>query len=339
MINYIKIIFNEKMKLLLIKAENNNFFTNIFILNALDIEKRDSVSSSPNIQSVDKIKKEYIKMLRNKKNEKEKDIFINIKFNYKIPGFFKIYKEIKDYIKKEKLFLIYRQDETNLRKCQYEIIWQSMKKLSDDEKDFNEKLYTELASKQLVNKVTDIKITDKNYIEFIKLFLNDYITFYLENLYNNNIIYNFIMNDVPHKIILLLLDLKFKEFNEEEKYKIPLQDIIAKILWLEANSKYIKDLLDLYNIISESIIYEKKEKEFLFIQILNYLSKIEIKYEPKEPQLAKVNAPYYKIIIILFKCMIDEQSIKNVASKNKNDNYYLFFNNLREMLKTNTENR
>ena len=123
MINYIKIIFNEKMKLLLIKAENNNFFTNIFILNALDIEKRDSVSSSPNIQSVDysfnirdmdilnneiisKIKKEYIKMLRNKKNEKEKDIFINIKFNYKIPGFFKIYKEIKDYIKKEQLFLI-----------------------------------------------------------------------------------------------------------------------------------------------------------------------------------------------------------------------------------------
>ena len=123
MINYIKIIFNEKMKLLLIKAENNNFFTNIFILNALDIEKRDSVSSSPNIQSVDysfnirdmdilnneiisKIKKEYIKMLRNKKNETEKDILINIKFNYKIPGFFKIYKEIKDYIKKEQLFLI-----------------------------------------------------------------------------------------------------------------------------------------------------------------------------------------------------------------------------------------
>lgn len=253
MINYIKIIFNEKMKLLLIETENNNFFTTIFILNGQDIKRRDSVSSSPNIQSgyysfnirdmdilnneiISKIKKEYIKLLRNKKNETKNDISINIKLNYKIPGFFKIYKEIKDYIKKEKLFLIYRQDETNLRKCQYEIVWQSMKKLSDDVKDFNEKLYSELASKQLVNKVVETKNEDKNYIEFVELFLNDYITFYLENLYNNNnIMYNFIINDVPHKILLLLLDLKFKELNDEEKNKIPLQDVIAKILWLEAN--------------------------------------------------------------------------------------------------------
>ena len=47
-----------------------------------------------------------------------------------------------------------------------------------------------------------------------------------------------------------------------------------QILWIEANSKYIKDILDLYNIISENIVYEEKEKEFLFMQILKYISKM-----------------------------------------------------------------
>ena len=225
-----------------------------------------------------------------------------------------------------------------------------MRKFIDDVKYFNEKLYIELTSKQLVNKVTESEIKDKNYIEFVEIFLNDYITFYLENLYNNNTIYNFIINDIPHKIILLLLDFKFKELKEEEKYiiplqdekeskeeekyKIPLQDVIAKILWLESNSKYIKDIINLYNVISENISYDENEKEFLFKQILNYNSKMELKYEPKEkPELVLVNVPFYKIMILLFKCMIDEQSIKNTASKNKNDNYHSYFKNLESCLK------
>lgn len=69
------------------------------------------------------------------------------------------------------------------------------------------------------------------------------------------------------------------------------------------------------------------------MQILKYISKNEIKYKPKEPQLKKVNGPYYKIIIILFKCMIDDQSINYMASKNKNDNYYLYFKSLKRCLK------
>lgn len=60
-----------------------------------------------------------------------------------------------------------------------------MIKLNDNVKDFNEKLYIELTSKRLVNKVIETKIEDKNYIDFVELFLNDYKTFYLEILYNN----------------------------------------------------------------------------------------------------------------------------------------------------------
>ena len=360
---HIKKIFNEKMKQLLIKTENNNFFTTLFMLNVKDTQKGDSNLTTSinqsnyykfNINDADilnneiivKIKKEFIKMLREKKKETtNEDTSINIKLNYKIPSFFNIYKEMKEYIEKEKLSLSYRQDETDLRKCQFELRNILSKKLIDDVEAFNQKLYTELTSKQLVSEVINYKITDKNiknYNDFIELFLNDYITFYLENLYNN-IIKDFVINDVSHKIILLLLDLKFKKLNDkeekdiiiskeskdEEKDKISLQNVIAKILWLEANSKYIKNILDLYKIISENIVFDENEKDFLFKLILNYISKIEIKYEPKgKPHLVFVNIPFYKIIIIIFKCIVDEQTIKNVVSKNRNDNYYSYFKQL-----------
>ena len=127
------------------------------------------------------------------------------------------------------------------------------------------------------------------------------------------------------------MELKFKGLNNEEKYTIPLQDVISKILWLEGNSKYIKNILELYKLISENIVYDVEVKDILIQNILEYSFKNEIKYEPKESQLVKVNVPYYIIIILLFKCMISKESIKNATSKN--DNYYSYFKNLERCLK------
>ena len=344
-ITYVKDIFNDNLKIFLRKTENNNFFTTIFILNIRDDEKKNEKKSfdelidySFSISDADilkneiiiKIKQEFLKAIREEKNEINVEIPINIKLIYKIPGFFNVYKEIKDYIENEKISFYYRQNESDLRKCDFEFISLSVNKLREDIKEFNDKLYTKLKSIQIVSKVIETKITDKNYIEFIELFFNDYITFYLVNLYHNKI-NDFIINDIPHKIVLMLLDLKFKELKEEEKYRIPLQNLISKILWLEGNSKYIKNILDLYNIISENILYHNEEKDILFKNMLYYLSKNEIKYEPKEPKLLKVNIPYYIIIIILFKCMVDDKSIKNANLKN--DNYYSFFKELEKCLK------
>ena len=81
---HIKKIFNEKMKQILIKTENNNFFTTLFMLNIKDRQKGDSNLITINNQSnnysfnindddilnneiIGKIKKEFIKMLREKK--------------------------------------------------------------------------------------------------------------------------------------------------------------------------------------------------------------------------------------------------------------------------------
>ena len=88
---HIKNIFNEKMKQLLIKTENNNFFTTLFMLNVKDTQKADSNLTTSinqsndykfNINDVDilnneiivKIKKEFIKMLSEKKKKQQMKI-------------------------------------------------------------------------------------------------------------------------------------------------------------------------------------------------------------------------------------------------------------------------
>ena len=220
-IDHIKVIFKEKIRMVLTKTENNNFFTTIFILNvkekdsSLNHSKIQSEDYSVNINDIDilnnekikNIRKEFIKLIKRDKNEISQDEIINIKINYKIPGFYIIYKEIKEYIEKEKLDAYYRQDESEIRRCRYEFSSRTIRKLKDDIEDFNKKLYLELTSKQLFNKVIDNKkiIMDKNYIDLCELFLNDYITFYLVKLYND-ISNDFLINDISHKIILLLLD-------------------------------------------------------------------------------------------------------------------------------------
>ena len=86
------------------------------------------------------------------------------------------------------------------------------KKSVDIIKDSNEKLNAELYSKQFFYKIIANKLYEENYIDFIRLFLNDYFALYLEKNYNE--IKYIVINDIPHKIILLLLDLKFKETEE-----------------------------------------------------------------------------------------------------------------------------
>ena len=337
---YMKDGFNKQLEIFLRKSENNNFFTTLFVLNAKDNNESISTisSNSLNQYSFNKndeqllnnkifinIIKEFWKKANNIFDEIMEDTSINIKLYYKIPGFFNIYKGIKQYIHDEKMSFYYRQDELELRKSEYEKASYLLAKLKKDMKDFTEKLYVDLTSKQYLNRVIEAKTDDENYIEFIEVFLSDYITYYLVKLYKdmNN---EFEINDIPHKLILLLLDLKFKEISEEEKFNLPLQNNVSKILWLEANVNYIKEIIDLYNIISENIVYDEKEENILFKKILNHISENKIKYEPKDKQLVKINTPYYIVTIVLFKCMIDKKSIEKASLKD--DDYYSYFKSL-----------
>ncbi len=265
-LTYLKDEFQKKLKIVLRTAENDNFFTSLFMLNK-DKEKDNYIKNISNNQINDysfnisdekllknelfnKIIKQYLFNLREKTNEKNidasnADLSVNIKLYYKIPGFFNVYREMKKYIRDEQFDLYYKQDEGEIRKCEYGLESYYINKLKNDIKEFTDKLYAELTSKQILSDVIKTNINDKSYIEFTEVFLNDYITFYLVNLYKNKI-NDFAVNDIPHKIILLLLDLKFKDLKEDEKFDIPLQNDVSKILWLEGNANFIKDLLELY---------------------------------------------------------------------------------------------
>ena len=337
---YMKDGFNKQLDIFLRKSENNNFFTTLFILSIKD--NNDTISTIPsdslNYYSFNKtdeqllnnklfvnIIKEFWKKANNIFDEKMEDSSINIKLYYKIPGFFNIYRGIKKYIHDEKMSFYFRQDELELRKSEYEKASYLLAKLKTDMKDFTEKLYVNLTSKQYLNRVIEAKTDDENYLEFTEVFLSDYITYYLVKLYKD-CTYEFEINDISHKLILLLLDLKFKKLSEEEKFNLPLQNNVLKILWIESNANYIKEIIDLYNIIAENIVNDEKESDILFKNILTYISENKIKYEPIEKQLIKINSPYYIIIIALFKCMIDKKSIEKASLKE--DDYYFYFKSL-----------
>ena len=319
MINYMNLIIHEKIKLLLRKTENNSFFTTIFILNIIEKEKEDNKPNSYyfnvsdldilNNEFVKKIKNEFIKIIREEGNQLENNIQINIRLNYKIPGLYIIYQEIRYFIETEKLVLIYKQDETELRNCKVEVFEENYNKYKNDSILINEKLYNLLLSKKLLGKIIQIKTINKNYNEFIEMFLNDYITFYLEKIYNKEN-YNFEINDIQHRIILLLLDIKSQNLKEDEKYEKPIQNIISNILWLEVNSTYIKNIINIYNTISDILFHDEKDKAYLLNQIIDYMLKTQLKYLSKEMEFQRVNVPFNIIIILLFKIFIDESNIK-----------------------------
>ena len=360
-ITYIKDIFNKKLEFVLSESESNNFFVTYFMLNYKEKEESKIVNDSSNLdlsyysfnieddqlinnQIFNGIKAKYLKYLSNLKEDAvNNNSKIEIKVYYKIPAFFNVYKNIKSYLQNEKISRIYEKDERELRKCEFKFEYESKKKLKDDKEKFESQLLTELASNELVSEILKENYEYDNYIQFIETFLNDYITYYLVEMYKNDSKL-FQINDVPHRIILILLDLKFRELenktedkkenhneNKDNQQNKHFKNFISKILWLEANTEYIKLILDLFNGISENILFDEKDNNILLKEIIKQIKENKIKYEPKEDKLLEVNTPFYIFIIILINCILDNKSIA-IASL-KNDNYNFYFRHLEKYLK------
>ena len=100
-------------------------------------------------------------------------------------------------------------------------------------KDFTGKLFVDLTSKQYINRVIEVKIEDENYTEFIEVFLNDYITFYLVKLYKdiNN---EFVINDIYILVIKIQIIVNYIQNLQEET------DIMKKLKILR-KCKYCKE--------------------------------------------------------------------------------------------------
>ena len=137
-------------------------------------------------------------------------------------------------------------------------------------------------------------VTDR--INLIKddLIFKDYITYYLQEYRKDQDIYN--KDDIYHKIIILLLNLRFNEDNRIIQSKDNLKFLLIRIIWLESNVNYILNIIKLikcankifennellYNKIKEEIFKENEYK-------LNYISN-----KKRNPIITKeVNQCYY----------------------------------------------
>lgn len=98
-----------------------------------------------------------------------------------------------------------------------------------------------------------------------------------------------------------------------------MESVISKILWID--SIIIKEILDIYKLSSENIIYESIGNTF-FNEIKSIILKKSVKYEPNEKHLKLVNESFYVILVILIKCMVSKNSIDRAAKKN--NNYYSY---------------
>ena len=105
------------------------------------------------------------------------------------------------------------------------------------------------------------------------LIFTDYITYYLQKYINPQGIYN--KDDTYHKLIELLLKLRFNEENKIIKGNNEINVLLIKIIWIESNINYILKILKifeeatqifnnndkkLYNKIDELIFKEKNIK-------------------------------------------------------------------------------
>ena len=299
LLNYIKEkIFNHYLQYIFGVLEHNNFLTTL-----MEINKDKSINLDKNIIKI--LKSEFLKAIK-VDDEKYEPKFL---FNYKIPGFYNFYKNLSEYINKN-ISIDFYNNEKNLR----EYFGTNPEKIKND---FHDK------EDSLLNLVLDKISQDKLYFEIIKkispdLILNDYITFYLDKYigyYSKN----------TNKIIELLIKLRFSEKNNQiikNNESNPINIILIKIIWVESNVHYIKNILKVFAHAND-IIKNDKVGLYKMVEDLIYDENIYIKYivNPKRnpEHTREVNECFYILLASLCLNVTSEQ-IKLTKSMDESEN-------------------
>ena len=321
LIDYIKEnIFNKYLKKVLEILEDNNILTTL-----IEIQKNDYKNIHKNL--VEEIIMKYLDEITIDKNKIYKS---KILFNYNVPGFYNFYTNISDYISKN-ITSNYLNNETKRRK---------LKKTDINKiKDFQNK------EESLLNIVfSEVEKNNKSITEIINkipkdLVFKDYITYYLQKYKNSeNIIYN--KDDIYHKLIEILIKLRFNDENKLIKGNNEVNILLIKVIWLESNVNYI---LNLFQIVEKSIIIYNNNDNILYNKIDELILKEnKIKYiinEKENPECRKeVNECYYILLAsICYSIASDEITLYElVDNKNNNElqiqiNHYC--NKLKEIFK------
>ena len=280
--------------------EDNNFLTSLLVI--------DNYKKLINDEIINKIKENYIKSIKIEKEKKYSPKFI---LNFILPGFYNFYVQLSKFISQnisnefmrneKKLREFLKGDQTNIKN------------------NFNKKEFILLSSVFEEIKNNEFIFDIINEIPTNPL-LNDYITYFLIK-YNSDM-KNTTYDDINHRLINLLLNLRFNEnvkIIQDNKNK-PLKMILIKITRIESNINYITKILHIYSILNKCL-----EKDFLIKSMEDTLNNQNLRYitnETKNPKITtEVNECYYLILASICHSIIPSRlNFKNIQINNSNNN-------------------
>ena len=284
------------------------------------------------------IQMKYLDYLNNL-NDLKNNTYVQLSLLYKIPGLYNLYQDISDYIIK----YIKNDFYENERKFRLALPKTEEEKENlidnfiENNENYIDKIYNYLNSDNIFEILIEQQNSNdkKEFEKFEDLLIKDYITFYLFRQYdngnnkNNNVddayfydynkkYINYYPNDAEHKIILKLMDIRFKKKENDNVNIISktnddyLKIFIKKILWIESNYDYIISIIKIYNKLSS--LKPQNEEDNLYNDIENYIKKGNVKYiaqEKRNPEHTKeVNECFYVILASLCQCITNENILK-----------------------------
>ena len=278
--------------------EDKNFITSLLVLES---KKESKILDEEKINDIKNL------IMDNLVYKEKSNYDVKFDLNYTIPGFYNIIRELSNIVSKS-YSASFMKNEKKLRDFLKGNKDDAVTNYYDIESELIEQLYIELQNdknKKIFNMMKSIKIPKDT-------FFSDYITFYLDKYYSSNIDMNstnyfknscyLSMDYVNHKVIKLLLQLRFKEDKKpddenDENDEEYIKSILKKICWLESNINYIIDILEIYTTLKEN--FEKKDNDEKLFEIINsnYNNIHYITNEEKNPEITTlVNECYYLIL-------------------------------------------
>ena len=306
-------LFIKSFKNIFKLLENNNILTTLIELN-----KRE-----PKLLEDDTV----VKIVLNYLKQINLDKYNNCKFlfNYNIPGFYNFYVELSNFINRN-ITTSYFNEEKIIRGL-----------LKDDESKIDLFHKKEESFLLIINK----EISENHKFIFDNLvninddiFFKDYTTYYLQKY--RNIIDAYKFDDIHHKIIELLLKLRFNTENIDKN------DQLKSIIWIESNMNYILKIL---KIVDEAKKIFNDDDNKLYEEIQNLYNEGCIKYITNEKKNAKITTEvsqcYYILLAIICYCITSddikldkiEQYYSQLKEINKilqslNDELYIYLNEM-----------
>ena len=312
-LDYIKEqIFSEYLMYVLKVLEDNNFLTTLVENKKNNFEKIDSEI--------------IIKLIDKFLNEINSDELIyepKFSFKFQIPGFYKTYEKISNYISKN-INIEYFNNEKNLRFYYGSNYENEKKKFHEKEEILLFNVYDEISKDEFIFGIMNEIIPE--------LILEDYITFFLEKYINS-----YSKTKINNNLIHLLLNLRFNEKNEiiKNNSKEPLKIIIQKIMWIESNVNYISNILKIFELAKE--LFKDDEKQ-LFSNIKNIVNdnNRKISYifnESRNPEHTKeVNECFYILLASICYCITSEKiQLSQSPSEEDKVKINLYYRNLKEI--------